>query len=116
MIGLDSHIDIIEGDEELEVTRDGVVAFIDGKPIKADTVKFKITCNVQPLNDRELLMVPENDRYKEQYTLHVLGMPLHGNDMVIRYGKYFQVQGLMNWGNYQKCRIMLNDVGDKSND
>jgi hypothetical protein len=67
MIELEGPIDIIEGDETLEVNRDGKVYIVDGKPVKPTSTTFKITCSVQPMGSRDLLMVPEGDRYKEQY-------------------------------------------------
>ena len=116
MIGLEGEIDLIDYDEQLDVSRDGGVVYVDGKPVKLDKTFFQITCNVQPLSGRELLMVPEGDRAKESYAVYTRGMPLKINDRIKRFDKYFQVQALENWGSYQKGRIMLDDVGAYSND
>ena len=116
MIELQGPMDIINYDENLEVFRDGEVVYVDGKPKKLDKASLKIVCNVQLLGGKELLMVPEGDRYKEQYSLYVKDMPLKDNDRVIRNCKNYQVQNLENWGSYQKGRIVLIDVGVYSND
>jgi hypothetical protein len=116
MIELQDTIDMIIGDETLEAFRDGDVIYIDGKPQKINKTKFCFDCNVQPLGGRDLLMVPEGDRYKEMYNLWTKGMPLKDNDRIKRLGKFYQVQSLENWGSYQKAKIMLDDTGEFSND
>ena len=74
------------------------------------------------MNGRDLLIVPEADRYKEQYWVFMNQQqkPLFTNDRVIRImasqnGKSgpvgFQVQSSENWGSYTRARIMRIDVG-----
>ena len=116
MTNLEDTIDLIIGDESLEVFRDGNVFYVDGKPVKVNKKSFLIDCNVQPVSGRELLMVPELDRHKEQYSIYVNGSPLETNDRIKRCEKYFQVQSLQNWGNHQEAKMMLIDGGDFSND
>jgi hypothetical protein len=116
MIELEGPIDLIDCDEELEVFRDGNVVYKDGKPVKINKSDLCIICNVQPLGGKDLMMVPEGDRYKEQYILYTKGEPLKANDRVVRLCKNYQVQTLESWGSYQKARIMAVDVGVYSND
>jgi hypothetical protein len=125
MIALQGPIDLIEFDETLDVFRDGEVIVLDGKPIKRDVFEFKIICNVQPMNSRDLLMVPEWDRYKEQYWLYTNNLETtvyvsdrvqrrdtQGGDQIVN----FEVQSIENWGSYQRVRIMRIDVGKYKNE
>ena len=116
MIELEGQIDLIDYDEILTARRDNEIYWVDGKPIKSGAVKIQFRCNVQPLGGRELLMVPENDRYREQYNFWAWGMMVKDNDIIERCGKDFQVQNLENWGSYQKGRMMLIDTGKESDD
>lgn len=113
---------IITGDETLAVIREGSViptnvVYVDGKPLKRDAINFDITCNVQPFNGRDLLLVPEGDRFKEQYWIFMNQeqKPLLVNDRVIRIqagqAVNFQVQTAEDWGSYTRARIMRIDVG-----
>lgn len=113
MIRLQGPSQIIDYDEELSVVREGEVIYLEGKPIKRKILDFTITCNVQPMDGKDLLLVPEADRYKEQYTLFTNNceIPLRDNDRVIRNGVNFQTQNVQNWGSFQECRIMKVDVG-----
>lgn len=113
MIALQGPSTIINYDEEIPVVREGQVIYIEGKPVKRKLLEFKITCNVQPVDGKDLLLVPEADRFKEQYTLFTNNCetPLIDNDRVVRLGIDFQVQNVATWGSYQECRIMKIDVG-----
>lgn len=106
---------IIRYDETLTVYREGSVVYKDGKPDKWLVEPFTIACNVQPLSGRDLLMVPEGDRFKEQYWVW-MQTPLPEkavkiNDRVLREDVNFQVQSAENWGSYVRARIMRIDVG-----
>lgn len=122
MIKLFDQVDIIIHDETLLVKRNGRTDYKDGKPIHRYIEEFEITCNVQPMSGRDLLLVPEGDRYKEQYWVFMnqKDKPLHTNDKVIRPGVDqnsqpvevpFQVQEVQNWGSFTQARIMRLDVG-----
>lgn len=109
---------IITGDETLTVTREGTVLgtninYVDGKLVKTNPVVFCITCNVQPLNGKDLLLVPEGDRYSDQLWvwMNQKQTPLLTNDMVERNGRTYQVQSAEDWGSYTRARIMKVDVG-----
>jgi hypothetical protein len=113
MIGLQGPSQIINYDETIPVVRYGETIYLEGKPIQRKLKDFFITCNVQPVDGRDLLLVPEGDRFKEQYWLYTnnLQVPLRDNDRIVRNGINFQTQNVENWGSYQKCRIMRIDVG-----
>ena len=109
---------IITGDETLDVVREGTslggnVNYVDGKLVKTNPLKFCIICNVQPLTGKDLLLVPEGDRYTDQLWvwMNQQQTPLLTNDMVLRQGRTYQVQSAENWGSYTKARIMKVDVG-----
>lgn len=122
MIKLQAPSQIITHDEELKVFRNAKTIYVDGKPLPPPQEGFCITCNIQPLNGRQLLLVPEADRYKEQYWVYMnnLAQPLEINDRVTRCGLdynncpidvNFQVQEVQHWGSYTKARIMRIDTG-----
>lgn len=125
MIKLFGTSQILKHDEVLQVYRVGSTIYRDGKPQKYGEVAFKLLGNVQPMNSRDLLMVPEHDRYREQYWLYVnnrqfpvdAGLEVQAitslllNDRVSRLGANYQVQSIEDWGSYVRCRIMRVDVG-----
>jgi hypothetical protein len=110
MIKLQAPSQIITRDERLRVVRDGRVIYVDGKPIKSDFIAFEIKANIQPINGRELLIVPETDRFKEAYYLFTTDQILV-NDRIERCGVNFQVQTVEVWGNFIRSRIMRIDTG-----
>ncbi len=116
MIKLQGTPSIITQDEVLDVIRLTAIAYESGLPVSYDQKNFKIRCNVQPVDGKDLLLVPEGDRQKEQYYVWSLNpCPENGilqiNDQVVRKGISFQTQSVENWGSYVKARIMCNDVG-----
>jgi hypothetical protein len=119
MIQLFSPSRIINYDEELEVFRERSVVWVNGKAQDYDTCNFNIFCNIQPLNGRDLLLVPEGDRFKEQYWVwtdsKVDKYTLAPNDRIVRQGANFQVQTIEEWGNYNRARMVRIDVGPYAN-
>lgn len=126
---------VLKKDERLKIIRQGTdipfnVVYVDGKPVKRRGIHFEVKANVQPLGSRDLLLVPELDRFKEQWWIfvenHVViteeGIEIQAedmirdNDQVFRLGKYYQVQGVENWGSFVKARIMRIDVGPNAED
>jgi hypothetical protein len=126
MIKLFGASQILKHDETICVYRTGSTWYVDGKPMKDDFIRFEIIGNVQPLNGRQLQMVPEHDRFKEQYWIYAnngqsvknVGLDieverplLRINDRVLRLNSNFQVQEVENWGTYLRARIMKIDIG-----
>lgn len=127
MIALQGQSQIITTDELLCVLREGTnipvnVTYIDGKPIKRNSITFELVANVQPLNGRDLLLVPELDRHKEAYYVFTneVEKPLKDNDQIKRTDpttgdtKWFQVQNVQQWGSFQECTMMAVDAGPRS--
>lgn len=113
MIRLSGPSQIMNHDEKLRVTRVGRTVYIDGKPKHMDEISFECVCNVQPLNGRDLLLVPEGDRAREQYYVYSMQSTraLMVNDTVDFRGKHYQAQSVEDWGSYSRIRIMLIDIG-----
>jgi len=106
-------------DETLPVLREGTavgrnVVYVDGKPVKRNGLRYNVVANVQPVVGRELEIVPEGDRYKEQYWLFADNLHndvvLQVNDKILRGGKLYQIQQAMDWGSYTESRMVLIDV------
>jgi len=116
---------ILKHDETIQVIRTGSTIYRDGKPQKYDDIQFKLIGNVQPMNARDLLMVPEHDRFREQYWIYLnnrqfpvnMGLNIESitslmlNDRILRLNVNYQVQSLEDWGSYVKARIMRIDIG-----
>lgn len=103
-------------DERLPVLREGnleagAVAYVDGKPVKRAPVTFSVACTVQPMGGKDLLLVPEGDRDKEQFSVWTHDLRMALNDKLLRLGKVYQVQSAENDGSYIKLRLMAVDVG-----
>lgn len=126
MIKLFGKSQIIKGDEVLPFFRKGSVTYKDGKPVNGEPIEFAVRGNIQPMSSRDLLMVPEHDRYKEQYWLYIdntqfavrAGLDVEANpsvvitnDILTRLRVNYQVQSVENWGSYSRARIMRLDVG-----
>lgn len=125
MIKLFGQSQILKKDEFISVRREGVVTYVDGKPQKWEIGNFTVRGNVQPMAGRDLLMVPEHDRFKEQYWLFIdnaeffvkAGFDVESkpvlkvNDIVIRLGVNYQIQQVQDWGSYVRCHMMRIDIG-----
>ena len=110
MIKLQGPMRAIQNDERLKVERKSGTQWIDGKLSPGQTSAFSIRANVQPLDGRQLLLVPEGDRTKEQYWLYT-ATEVRLGDQVVRCGVNFQIQQVENWGSFFMARIMRIDVG-----
>lgn len=110
-------------DEELFRLRFSELIYIDGKATKRLLAQECFRANVQPLKGRELLLVPEHQRFLEQYWCFVPGKFFErqgqDGDIIRRFCQepgvkdvHFQVQEIEYWGSYQKARITRVDVGD----
>lgn len=113
-IALQGKSRIMRFDETVTLSRLCGTKYIDGKPLAVDVEKVQITGNIQPLTGRDLLLVPEGDRTKEQVWLYT-ECPLFLQDTVTRCGVKFQVAGVEQWGSYNKARLVRIDVGPDAN-
>lgn len=126
MIKLFAQSQILKKDETLDVYRMPSTPFYEhGKPVQRERFLFSVIANVQPISGRDLLMVPEHDRFKEQFFVWVensqyktnLGLSETGpaeiivNDIIQRLGANYQVQSSEDWGTYTKVRMMRIDIG-----
>lgn len=112
MIPLQGKSRIINFDETLKGVRDSSETSVNGKPVKGPPITFNFKGNVQPMGGRELLLVPEGDRFKEQYWIWTAApSPLKIEDTVVRNCINYEVQAVQNWGSYSQVRIMRIDVG-----
>ncbi len=104
---------IMNNDEILRASRSRGVVYVEGKPVETGVFTYEITGAVVPLNGRDLLLVPEGDRHKEQYFIFSenLSKEIEINDRVVRGGINFQVQSVEPWGSFYRARIMRDDVG-----
>lgn len=100
-------------DEELFLLEFSPVIYVDGKSQQTLLSKTPFKASVQPLSGRDLLLVPEHQRFLEQWWVFVpkhhalsTGNVLHRNNV------HYQVQETQDWGSYQECRIMRVDVGE----
>ncbi len=125
MIKLFGFSQILKKDETVTITRLESVDWVDGRPVQRPQNAFQVIANIQPVNGRDLLLVPEGDRFREQYWMYLdnsffkvnMGLEVTGptslrtNDRVTRLGVNYQVQSIEQWGTFCRCRIMRIDVG-----
>lgn len=105
---------LMNNDERLPAFRSSPIVYQDGKPVQTgDELQYQLIGLVVPLNSRDLLLVPEGDRHKEQYFVMSEQREIRPqvNDRVVREGANYQVQSSENWGSYTRVRIMKDDVG-----
>lgn len=53
------------------VNRPGVTTLVNGRPVKGTPTQHDIEANVQPLKNKEILLMDESDRTKEWIVLYV---------------------------------------------
>lgn len=109
------------GAETLPALREGAALYVDGKATKRNPTRFTITGAIQPLSGNDLLIVPEGDRFTEQYWVWQALSPgvtgIEVEDKLLREGKTFQVQMAKPWGDvtggtgFIQARVMRVDVG-----
>lgn len=106
-------------DERLIVMRrmgtlgDGV-RYEGGKLVRdTGTIRlFHCQCNIQPLTGKDLLILPEGERYDDQLWLwsNQQDEAIAINDTVLREGRTYQVQSCEEWGSYNRARLVLDDT------
>lgn len=110
---------IMNTDETLAVIRESSqvgagVNYVDGKPVQDETlyVRFNLVCNVQPLSGRDLLLLPEGQRFVDQFYVwsNQRDMALDTGDLVLRDGKTYQCQSTEDWGSYTRGLCTLVDT------
>lgn len=121
---LEGPVELLDADETLSVIRQGDVVdtdvlYVDGVAVAAAApTTFEITCTVQPMQGKDLLLVPEAFRQKESLWLwqehydqgpDTLRVTL--NDIVVRLGRAYQVQTAEDWGSYTHAILVAVDVG-----
>lgn len=110
---------IMLNDEELVVRRQDAklgdyVVVVDGKRVKRGHAEFAVRCNVQPVSGKDLLQVPEGDRFDEAMWFYVddTQTPLAPNDLICRPDDgWYQVQTCEGWGSYTRAMGQLVDAG-----
>jgi len=94
------------------VHRAATVVWVDGIPQETAVNTYQMTGNIQPLPGKDLLLVPEAQRTKENriiFTEQNAKTPLL-NDRVCIEGAFYQVQEVANWGTYSRLRVTKEDA------
>lgn len=113
---LQSRSRIMRFDETLLRITFSEPVYVDGKLQERQEFKVPFLANVQPLNGRDLLLVPEHQRFQEQYWCYVPEPYFEKTgEIVQRNCINFQVQEVESWGSYQRVRINRVDVGKLQN-
>lgn len=92
------------------ITRKAAGSYVDGRWVDGAATVYTAAGNVQPLNGRELLQLPEGDRnreYKKMYT----AFAVQNDDVVTISGKTYQAQNVADWSDHPqphyRVRLML---------
>lgn len=108
---LDDNAPQLIGDgEATRVERPTEVFFVDGKPHTNDAHVFHVRASIQPMSGRELNILPEGDRIKEQISIWT-DSSLLLNDIVTYKCARYQVQNVEKWPGYTKARAARIDAG-----
>lgn len=119
--------------EWVEVHRRVKTVYVDGKPVDKPDRSFRIRASVQPLSGRDLLLVPEGQRFKEQYFVYTLG-DVESRDLIrlpedgsieeadgpkpppspLKFKVNYQIQEVEFWSSYRRARIMRVDTGPEA--
>ena len=102
---------VFSGAPTFRVDRATAVSFEDGKAETTSGETFYVPANVQPVSGRELAILPEGDRVKEQIWFYTAAS-IFLNDVVTAKGARFQVQVVEAWPGYVRARCARIDAGD----
>lgn len=94
----------------LKCARENSISWFEGIPYSDKKTDFEIRCIVFPLSGKELLLVPEGDRYRTNVWIYTQDN-LKNNDVVIYKDEPYEVQSIQNWGSFIQARGMRIDVG-----
>lgn len=121
---LDGPVELMDCDETFLVVRQGRqvdtdVAYVDGIATAAHApITFGIAGTIQPMNGKDLLLVPEAYREREtlwlwatQYEFNAGSFAIDNEDIVLFSGKAYQVQAVENWASYSRCMLVAIDQG-----
>ena len=119
MIGLTGESYMMLNDEVVRVRRQaddlgGDTVVVDGKRVRRDYTEFDVRCTVQPVSGKELMQVPEGDRFDGQMAAWVADRAgtMAANDLVLRPGDgWYLVQSTEGWGGFTKILMRPIDVG-----
>lgn len=112
---------LLDEDETITIERQGTlvgtdVTYVDGLAVMAHPPEvFTMQGTLQPLDGRDLTLLPEAFRERESYNLWVRhgseALSLRPMDIVSRDTVRYQVQTAETWGDYTKAVIVAIDVG-----
>lgn len=99
----------------LKVARENRITWFEGIPFSDRKTDFEIRALVVPITGKELLLLPEGDRFRNNIQIYTQG-DIRDNDVVIYMNQPFEVQTVFNWVEiYRTARAMRLDVGDEGN-
>jgi len=83
--------------EQITVSRAGQGSYVNGRFIPATSVETVAEGNIQPLNGKELLQLPEGDRERQTGKIYT-AYALENGDIVTRAdGSRHEVQAVEDW-------------------
>lgn len=94
----------------IPVRRECRITWDNGLTFANDVKNFDIKGIIIPLTGKELLLVPEGDRFRQQVWVYTQ-QEIRDNDSIIWDGYPYEVQIVENWGSYRRSRAMKMDVG-----
>lgn len=105
---------LMSQDERLPILREGKVIYRDGKPVKREIARFEATCGVAAMLGKELQLLPEGDRRREQFKVYqqpVFGEPkIQPGDKALRNGGVYVFEDAKDWGSFVEGLMVHQDV------
>lgn len=96
--------------QEISVRREFKVNWSEGLPYAMDVKTFCFRGVMFPITGKELLLVPEGDRFRQNIWVFTQG-DLRDNDLVTFCNNPYEVQTVEEWGSFKRARAMRMDVG-----
>lgn len=94
----------------IPVQRENKVDWKEGLPYSTCKEEFQIRGIIFPITGRDLLLVPEGDRFQQNIWIYTQ-QDLRVNDVATYAGQPYEVQNVSNWDSYNQARAMRLDVG-----
>lgn len=106
---LEQKVNLLSGATKVELHRKGKTTYEKYEPVTGPDKVIVITANVQPVMGRELLMLPEGEREREQYFVFSRDK-ICSDDVIVWCGRRFEVRVVEPWQTHYEARMALIDV------
>ena len=98
----------------IPVARENRITWFEGIPYADRKTDFAVRGIIFPLTGKELLLVPEGDRFRQNIWVYTQE-DIRDDDVIIHNDQPYEMQTVQNWGTFKQGRAMRFDVGPLGN-